>query len=59
MFMKFRQINIKMGWIKLQSHEEQVRFFVRVLVHMQNVAVVVENKVRNAGDQTSAVRTSD
>ena len=31
----------------------------RVLIHMQNVAVVAEDEVGDAGDQTAAVRTSD
>jgi hypothetical protein len=55
---KLRQLNIKLRRIKLDPHQEQARFRIAMLVRVQNIAVVPQNKIGNGGHQALTIRTS-
>src|SRR5207253_8897142 len=45
--------------IEFHPRQEQIGFFIGMLVRMQNVAIVLKNKVRNASNNSLAIRTAD
>ncbi len=59
MFTELSKRDIELCGVKLHPHQEQTGFGVSVLVCMNDVAVVAENKVRDRRDYALAVRASD
>ncbi len=51
------QIDVKVFGVELDAHQEKARFFVGVLVGVQDVAAVTVNEVGDGGDFAFGVGT--
>src|SRR5712671_858477 len=56
---KFREAEIKLHWIEFDASQEEIRFFISMLVGEQDVAVVAKDEISNAGNHAFAVGTGD
>src|ERR1700674_3120791 len=54
-----RQVDVKLGRIKFHAHQEQVRFIIGVLVSVQDVSVMAEDKIGDRGNDALAVGTTN
>jgi hypothetical protein len=51
--------DIEFGRIKLHPHEKQIGTFIGMFVRMQDVAIVLVNEIRNAGDDPLRVGATE
>jgi hypothetical protein len=58
-FSKLRQVEVEIFRIKLDACKEEIGGFVSVLIGEKNVAVVLEDKICDGGDNAFAVRARD